>query len=89
MEVERDVKFQIVGREKDPEGNLRAGFSSGPHASPDLPGYSKGERMLYLGPNFVDRVQLVFAPAQDSDQGKAANVVAMTPMVERTLRDGW
>jgi hypothetical protein len=90
MEIERNVKIQIVEGEKDPKGNFRAGFSSGPHVSGNLPGYSKAERMLYLGPLFVDRIRSVFAPAQHSEQGNAPDArSAASTIAPMPLRNGW
>ena len=69
MEIERNVKIQIVEGEKDPKGNLQAGFSSGPHASSNLPGYSEAERRLYLGPKVVNRIRSIFSPARHPIRG--------------------
>lgn len=82
MEIERNVEIQIIEEEKDPEGNLKAGFSSGPHASQKLPVYSEAERRSNLGPFVVERIRSVFALARDTKQNQAA--AASTP-----LRGGW
>lgn len=82
MEIERDVEIQILEGEKDPKGNLRAGFSSGPHASRKLPAYSEEERAAYLGPSVVSRIRSVFA---SGGVGKA-----VTSAINRApIRNGW
>lgn len=56
MEIERDVKIQIVESEKDPKGSLKAGFSTGSHASQRLPAYSRRERRQNLGLSAVRNI---------------------------------
>jgi len=87
MEIERNVKIQIVG---DPDGNLKAGFSSGPHAGRRLPSYSQAERRVNLGPKMIDRIRSAFAPAAKAQEQPAA---AKVPTHHRnrpfSLRNGW
>ncbi len=82
MEIERNVKVQIVEGEKDPKGNLLAGFSSGPHASGRLPAFSEAERREGLGQGAIDRIRSVFAPARDKD-------VESTGDAKTQWRGGW
>jgi hypothetical protein len=86
MEIERDVEIQIIEGEKDPEGNLRAGFSSGPHASRQLPAYSEAERRSNLGSTVVDHIRSVFALARDADRG---NAPATGQIGAAPFRGGW
>jgi hypothetical protein len=81
MEIERDVKIQIVEGEKDPKGALRAGFSSGPHASRKLPAYSETERKRGLGFSAVRRIRSVFGAGRGGEQPPK---VGAAP-----LRGGW
>ncbi len=81
MEIERDVEIQVLKGEEDPEGNLRAGFSSGPHASRKLPAYSEEERAAYLGPSVVSRIRSVFA---SGGAGAVASAISRVP-----IRNGW
>jgi hypothetical protein len=86
MEIERNVKIQILEGEEDPKGNFVAGFSSGPHASRKLPHYSKAERATALGRPVVDRIRAVFASARTGRQFKSADTSAVKTV---PFRDGW
>ncbi len=84
MEIERDVEIQVLKGEEDPEGNFRAGFSSGPHASRKLPAYSEEERAAYLGPSVVSRIRSVFASGGAGAAGAVASAISRVP-----IRNGW
>jgi hypothetical protein len=70
MEIERDVTVELVFEDRDPKGNLRAAFSSGPRASGSLPAYSRTELEKGLGP-LAERIRGLFATTSDGSQTQA------------------
>ena len=88
MEVERDVEIQIIEGEKDPKGSLKAGFSTGPHASGHLPAYSETERTKGLGSSAVDRIRSVLRASGRGGQAQRAGARGSTRRVI-PLRNGW